>query len=474
MDVGSLMAGDHVRGCRMNEDRSHQGRHLLPGGSFGNQRGRLCAENNWRRDVNSQGGESSRLCRCIHQRLSIDCGANIVHIISPLLFVSVFTVFIVCSGRGLAQDTLRTEVSLRAVANVAMRDASFRFIDEKSGQSFVSPDQAPAGAQLRLESRYNDWRYWNGVLVIAMMRLGEVLSDTSFAGFSRRNIAFSFDNSRYFEDRYKAQGKWDYPFAQRFIMEELDDCGAMGAGVIEVYRHDPQKRYRAYIDQVTEFILTKQHRLEDRTYVRPFPQKWTLWADDLYMSVSFLARMGELSGDARFFDDAALQVTNFYKYLFDEEKGLMHHCWYSDARQPGVAFWGRANGWAMLAQLDLLDRLPKEYPQRPALLALLRRHILGIAGYQSKDGLWHQLLDKADSYLETSCSAMFTYAVARAVNGGYVEPSYASIARHGWEGVMSRIGVQKEKSKVSAPARVSVTIWSITTVVRRPRMIRTA
>ncbi len=366
------------------------------------------------------------------------------------LIVPVLSLFMACSGRGSAQDTLRTEGSLRAVANVVVRDAGFRFVDQKNGKWFASPDQAPAGAQLGLQSRYNDWRYWNGVLVIAMMRLGEVLNDTGFIRFSREDIGFSFDYYRYFEERYRGQGKWEYPFAQRFLMEELDDCGAMGAGVIEVYGCDPQERYRAYIDKAAEFMLTKQYRLEDHTFVRPFPEKWTLWADDLYMSVSFLARMGKMSGDPRCFDDAALQVINFHRYLFDEEKGLMHHCWYSDVRQAGVAFWGRANGWAVLAQVDLLDRLPQKHPQRAALLALLRKHILGIAGYQGGEGLWHQLLDKGDSYLETSCSAMFTYAVAHAVNRGYIEPRFASIARRGWEGVMSRIGANGEIEGVCA------------------------
>jgi rhamnogalacturonyl hydrolase YesR len=369
------------------------------------------------------------------------------------------------SGEGLAQDTLHTETALRSVACAVLKDASFGFVDGKSGRRFASPGEAPEGAVLRLESGYNDWRYWNGVLIIGMMRLGDLLHDPHIAGFCREDVAFCFDNYRYFEDRYRGQGKWEYPFGQKFIMEELDDCGAMGAALIEVYRHDPQERYRVYIDRATEFILTQQYRLEDRTFVRPFPQKWTLWADDLYMSVSLLARRGELSGDARCFDDAVLQVTNFHTYLFDDAKGLMHHCWYSDARQPGVAYWGRANGWAMLAQVDLLDRLPKEHPRRAVLLSLLRKHILGIAACQGGEGLWHQLLDKSDSYLETSCSAMFTYAVARAVNRGYIEPRYASIARRGWDGVSARIAANGEIRDVCAGTGVGD---DLTFYYRRP------
>jgi len=173
------------------------------------------------------------------------------------------------------------------------------------------------------------------------------------------------------------------------------------------------------------------------------------------MSISFLSRMGELTGDDKYFDDAAMQVINFQKYVFDAKAGLMHHCWYSDVQRPGVAFWGRANGWAILAQVDLLDRLPKDHPSRDTLLVLLRRHILGIAPYQGAEGLWHQLLDRTDSYLETSCSAMVTYAIARSVNKGYIERRYSSIAQRGWEGVMSKIRPDGQVEGVCAGTSVS-------------------
>ena len=338
-----------------------------------------------------------------------------------------------------AQSTIDTERAIRAVANAVVNDSVFRLVDETTGQHFNSASEAPVHARLRLASPYADWRYWNGVLNIALVRVGEALHDASYGAFPVKHIAFSFDNFKYFEARYKGEGKWNYPFGQRFIMEELDDCGAMGASVIEVHQRDPQDRYRSCIDQVAAHILRKQSRLADGTLVRSFPHRWTLWSDDLYMSISFLSRMGKLTGDNKFFDDAALQVVNFHKYVFDETAGLMKHCWYSDIDRSGVAFWGRANGWALLAQVDLLDRLPAHHPKRAVLVALLRQHILGIAQYQDAEGLWHQLLDKPDSYLETSCSAMFTYAIARSVNKGYIEPSNRYIARKGWQGVMTKI-----------------------------------
>ena len=89
----------------------------------------------------------------------------------------------------------------------------------------------------------------------------------------------------------------------------------------------------------------------------------------------------------------------------------------------------------MLSQVHLLDHLPLNHPQRARLIQLLERQILGIAKYQNGEGLWHQVLDKNDSYPESSCSAMFVYGIAHAVNQGWIAPRYASIAKTGWEGL---------------------------------------
>jgi len=352
-----------------------------------------------------------------------------------LIFVDLFLPCIPAA----AQDNAETNIKLRLIADAVIKDAVFQFIDKKSGKHYTSAKDAPSDAALQQESPYSEWRYWNGVINVAMIKLGGVLHVPAYTKFANTAIAFSFDNYEHFKERYNGEGKWNYPFGQFFNMEELDDCGAMGASVIEVYRKNRQERYRKYINQTAEHMLQRQSRLKDGTLVRSFPRKWTLWADDLYMSISFLSRMGELTNDRRYFDDAVRQVVQFHAYLFNNEKGLMSHCWYSDVNRTGVAFWGRANGWALLAQVDLIDRLPKNYPQRDTLLVLLQRHIQGISRYQSSNGLWRQLLDKEDSYMETSCSAMFTYAIARSVNKNYIEPRYASIAQYGWQGVMSRI-----------------------------------
>jgi hypothetical protein len=62
---------------------------------------------------------------------------------------------------------------------------------------------------------------------------------------------------------------------------------------------------------------------------------------------------------------------------------------------------------------ELLSVLPEDHPGRAAVLAQYRAHVAGLAAAQGGAGLWHQLLDRNDSYLETSASAMYVYAIAR-------------------------------------------------------------
>jgi len=353
------------------------------------------------------------------------------------------------AARAQVQADTATVRVLRAVADGVLRDATFDFVDSASGRHFAVPDSAPARARLRLASAYNDWRYWNGVLNLAMFRLTGVLEDARYFSFARRNILFAFDHSPWFARRYAGEDRWTYPFAHHFGMVELDDFGVEGSNTAGVLIFQPDDRLKAYVERAASYIATGQVRLPDGTVARDRPRRFTVWADDLFMSVPFLLSLYGRTGDPRWLEDATRQVVNFHRYLFDQRAGLMRHNWYSDSTggadagagaAPGVAFWGRANGWALMAEVELLDRFsPRSHGARDTVLALFRRHVEGLARYQDTSGLWHQLLDRADSYLETSASAMFAYAIAHGVRQGYLPASYAATARRAWQGVMTRV-----------------------------------
>ncbi|WP_429051467.1 glycoside hydrolase family 88/105 protein [Chitinophaga sp. W3I9] len=336
----------------------------------------------------------------------------------------------------LSQDNSADAAVVKKVADYAVAHAAFQFKDDNN-QTWNTSKEIPAGTTARISDHLSEWHYPNGVLNIAMTDLGNYLKDEKYTAFAQRHVAFAFDNYAYFEALSKKGVKYkSFPFNQLINTRVLDDCGAMGASLLDVYQKVKRSDYRAYIDKAANHISKVQERLADGTLCRPTPYKWTLWGDDLYMSVPFLARMGKLTGNNAYFDDAVAQVKHFSHYLWDERNELYVHYYYEDLKRQGVAHWGRANGWIMLAKVQLLNDLPANHPGRNEVIADVTRQILGVAKYQSASGLFHQVLDRTDSYTETSCTAMFVYSIARGVNEGWLDKRYISIAERGWEGLV--------------------------------------
>jgi len=327
----------------------------------------------------------------------------------------------------------------RKIADNILQRSTFQFINKETGQTYTSLDGVKYSPTIEIESPYNVWLYWNGVVNMAMMQMSAAMSEKKYSDFVSKNYDFAFNNVSFFKENYQSQNRWAYPFAQFFTTEQLDECGAMGAGLADVYAVNKKKEYLEYLSKAATYISSGQVRLKDGTLVRPNPRKFTMWADDLYMSVPFLARMGKITGNTKYFDDAIRQVENFTKYLYNPATGLYYHCWYSDVNQNGVAQWGRSNGWVMMAQVELLNNLPSNHPKFKALTTILLKHIIGVSRYQDTSGLWRQLLDKPDSYLESSCTAMFIYSIAKAVNNGWIDKSYFSVAINGWNGLTAKI-----------------------------------
>ncbi len=328
---------------------------------------------------------------------------------------------------------------------------------------FADLSSLPKEGVFDLRSPYRKWYYWNGVLNIAMIKLSEQMDDSRYKEFAQHNYEYIFDNYRNLKqltDNGRLRG-----LGQHWAMGLLDHCGAMTAGLLEAYKLDDREDYREFIDKVADYIMNKEKRMEDGTLSRDFPHDNTVWLDDLYMSVPFLARMGEITGEKKYYDFAAKQVKQFTKYLYNEHTRLYHHCYYGDLGRPGVAHWGRANGWSIMAQADLLEFLPEEHPDREELLRIFRQQVLGYSQYQSETGLWRQVLNREDSYLETSCTAMFTYAVAKAVNEGWMNPRYQEIAIQGWKGIETMIN---EKGQVENICIGTGTSTSMVHYYKRP------
>jgi rhamnogalacturonyl hydrolase YesR len=339
---------------------------------------------------------------------------------------------------------LPTEAEVKAtldrIRDYFVRSTPYRIIDTTTGAPITDLSKPIQTATVDMrDGPFNDWDYPMGVVLAGMVYTGDVTGDATYSDYALKNFDFIFDHVDYFRNQAKQFGLQNYSYRHLAEIRALDDCGAIGAALIEAYRKKKDPRYRATIDAIGEYIAHQQFRMPDGTLARQRPQPVSLWVDDLYMSVPFLAQMGTLTGQRSWFDDGARQIVQASARLQDKTTGLWDHSWFENTTPDPKFYWGRGAGWALMATAELLSAMPENHPDRERLLEIFRRGAQGVAAAQSGSGLWHQLLDKTDSYLETSASAMFTFAIARGVNRGWLSPAYAPVAQAGWQALATRV-----------------------------------
>jgi len=221
-------------------------------------------------------------------------------------------------------------------------------------------------------------------------------------------------------------------------------------------------RYLPYLGRVRRF-LEQNPRFEDGALYRKGRGMMT---DDPYMTVPFLVREWKLGGDARALDAAIAQILGTHARLFDREAGLYRHLWDLKTGAPSGQFWGRGNGWMVLAHAELLAFLPTDHPRRPEVLAAYVRHMEGLRRWADVRGGWHQVLDHPESWIETSCTGMFTHGLARGVNEGWLDPSFAPVARAGWRALEGKVTAEGDLVDVCG----STDVGDLGFYLNRPRL----
>lgn len=332
------------------------------------------------------------------------------------------------------------KATLDRILEYFVRNTRYEVVDTETGEAIrdVSQVRKTAGID-NSKGEFIDWTYSNGVAMAGMLQVADATGDARFEQYVIRNFDFILSHEAYFRAQAGKFGPHGRGYRRLLEFRELDDCGAIGSALAKAYAHKPDTQYRATLDRVAEFISKKQMRLPDGTLARPRPLPVSLWADDLYMSVPLLAQMGHLTGDRSYYDDAAKQIIQMSARMMNPETGLWDHAWFQQEGYDARFYWGRGNGWAVMAMTELLSVLPENHPDRAKVLDIYRRSVRGVVEVQSGNGMWHQLLDKPDSYLESSATAMFTFAIARGVNRGWLSEAYAPVAQAGWQALATRV-----------------------------------
>lgn len=285
-----------------------------------------------------------------------------------------------------------------------------------------------------------EWHYATGVTHLAILEAADASGDATLRAHVERLVAFTLDRLPAHRRQFEQLHAWRGASYRVFRGCLLDDTSAPALPYIELVRRGELPAAVPLLDDILQFVLKRHPRLADGTLSRDEPEPDTVWADDLFMSASFLVRAADWKKDARIWDEVVRQVEGFHRHLVNESTGLYWHGHYA-ARNAHAAFhWGRANGWMAWAMSEVLRFLPKDHPGRAQVLELHRRHLTVLLKHQAASGLWHQVLDKPESYEETSASAMFLIAISRGLQAGWLDQAlFAGPARQAWAGLQTRI-----------------------------------
>ena len=278
------------------------------------------------------------------------------------------------------------------------------------------------------------WEYTRGFLAQSLIKLGERVNDSAASAFGAR-IVESFVTPEGGIATYKLQ---DYNI----------DLLPPGRALLLRYEQTRDPRL-AQAAKLLRQQLAGQPRTSDGGFWHKQRYPYQMWLDGLFMGATFYAQYGQVFQEPAAFDDVVKQIMLMDQHAYDPKTGLHYHAWDEKHAQSwankitGTSpnFWGRAEGWYVMALVDCLDYLPPTQSHVEEVNEILRRVADGIARWQDpKTGLWWQVLDQGDrkgNYLEATASCMFVYSLAKGINRGYLSrEKYLPVVLKGYEGIV--------------------------------------
>lgn len=212
--------------------------------------------------------------------------------------------------------------------------------------------------------------------------------------------------------------------------------------------------YMEVCKEKAEWIMKYFPRTEENGFQHTTSDSFNegeLWDDTLFMTVLFLANMGRILGKREYLEEAEYQFLLHARYLADKNTGLWYHGWTFCGRHNFAgAFWGRGNCW-VTASIPLFLEIDKNCPKaiRFFLTETLKRQAAALKRYQDASGMWHTLIDDADSYTEASATCGFAFGILLAIQLRLLPENYLECAGKAIDPVLSCIQADGTVNQVS-------------------------
>ena len=256
-----------------------------------------------------------------------------------------------------------------------------------------------------------------------------------------------------------------------------------GHFITRMYQQWPEAKNLKAMKTMMKQLKDQPRTIADKVYWHKAIYAYQVWLDGIFMGLPYrclTAPITESQNNLRtqssqssqsspktqntqniqkIYDDAVNQLKVTYERTLDPVTGLNRHA-YDETRkafwadkETGLSqhCWGRAQGWYTMALIEVLDALPENYNRRNEVIDLLQKDFDAILKWQDKKtGVWYQVMDSPErkgNYLESTCSAMFTYALLKAYRKGYVGANYRDAGIRAYKGIINNfIRVNADKT----------------------------
>ncbi|MEJ2634917.1 MAG: glycoside hydrolase family 88 protein [Calditrichia bacterium] len=296
------------------------------------------------------------------------------------------------------------------------------------------------------------WQYTTGLFLESLLDLWQVTGNSKYLEYVTKVIdSFIEENGS-----IKTYHMTDF---------NLDKINS-GRVLLQLYKITRNEKYKHAAEILYE-QLQKQPRTSEGGFWHKQRYPWQMWLDGIYMSGPFYAEFGLMFEQPDAFEDVIKQIKLIDMHTRDAQTGLRYHAWDESNKQAWANpvtgcsphFWGRAMGWYSMALVDVLDYIPSDHPNRSQLVYILTDLLKAVRKYQDNSGMWYQIVDlggRSGNYLETSCSAMFIYSIAKAVSKGYIDQTYRETAVKGYNGIIKKMLSTDDDSRISLNGICSV------------------
>ena len=282
--------------------------------------------------------------------------------------------------------------------------------------------------------------YLGGMLPITSSTYGGAgyaLAFTWFGALRFSKFVGDTTNNTYFIQQFE-------PYASGSVT--VNNAAPTGATVDERAFGDlPLEIYQQNMDARCKTIGLARADVQWQSPTNGITRDARYWADDMYMITMLQVDAYRVTKDPMYLTRAAVTLLD-YQAKLQQSDGLFWHT------QTSKAYWGRANGWVAAGAAELLVDLPAG-TQRDMVMAGFKKHLDGLLTKQvsggNDDGMWRQVLDVSTANPESSCTAMFTFALTTALKNGWISGSnYSMAARRGWLAVANKTNAQGQLDRV--------------------------